>query len=130
MENKPVNQKPRKKNEFRYHDIPVISKRGKKRMVAHPTYVYLKKENIYVYVPITHSPFVRHSKVIKLRKNPNPRDKRASYRVIGIKEDSKEMFSKVRKGWKIDPEDEADIRNEYKKRWFCRSDSRLLSREY
>ena len=32
------------------------------------------------------------------------------------KEDTKDTFGKIQKGWSIDEQDEIDIRNEYKKR--------------
>ena len=116
MENKPVNQKPRKKNEFRYHDVVVTKPfKHKSKIIRHPAYVFLEKDDMYVYVPITHSQKVQNLIVIKLRKNPNPNDERNSYVVIDIKEDPKHSFGDKLKGWSIDPEDEKEIREEYKK---------------
>ena len=116
MKTKSKNQNPRNKNEFRYHDVIAKNNSGKSKVIAHPAYVFMEKGNIFVYVPITHSSNVKNTIVIKLRKNPNPKDTRDSYRVIDIKEDTKDRFSKRLKSWKIDPLDENDIRLEYKKR--------------
>ena len=84
--------------------------------IRHPSYVFLEKGNIYIYISITHSDSVKNAIVIKLKKNPNPQDKRESYRIMEIKEDTKDKFSKRLKKWVMDCEDDNDIREEYKKR--------------
>lgn len=115
MKNKPKSQKPRKRNEFRYHDVIVIKPHLRKSIVIrHPAYVFLETENGYTYVSITHSPKVYNAVVIKLRKNPNPNDSRDSYVVIDIKEAEKKSFGDKLKGWVINPDDEKDIREKYK----------------
>ena len=105
----------RKKKEFRYHKIPVKSKNGKTYEIYHPTYVFLEKGNIYIYVSITHSNHINDKIIIQLRQNPNPKDKRESYWVAKIKNDRKDTFGKREKNWKIDPQDDEDIRNLKKK---------------
>ena len=105
----------KRKKEFRFHSVELPNKIGIKRRIRHPAFVFLEKGNIFVYVTITHSNNVKDVVVIKLRKNPNPKDSRNSYRVIEIREDTKDRFGRREKGWKIDPEDEKDIRDEYKK---------------
>ena len=55
MKRKTKKQTIKKKKEFRYHNIVTFNKRGKKIKIRHPTYVFLEKGNIYVYVSITHS---------------------------------------------------------------------------
>lgn len=115
MKLKSNKQKAKKKNEIRYHNVEIRKGNGKTINIKHPTYVFLEKGNSYIYVVITHSNKVKDYLVVKLRKNPNPKDKRDSYRVVKIYEDVKERFEKSKRGWGIDPEDEQDIRDEYKK---------------
>ena len=103
----------KKKKEFRYHKIVIITDDGKKTTIRHPTYVFLQKGNA---VSITHSNNVSNRTVVRLRINPNPKDKRNSYRVVGIKIDTRDRFGKIQKNWKMDPADDEEIRDEYKKR--------------
>ena len=121
MKSKSTKQVARKRKEFRYHNIEIVNENGTITKIRHPSYVFLEKGNIYIYISITHSDNVKNAIVIKLRKNPNPHDKRDSYRVTEIKEDTKDRFSKKLKKWIMDLEDDNDIREEYKKRWFCQS---------
>ena len=116
MKKKSKKQKVRRKKEFRYHSVEVINKRGTVKRIKHPSYIFLEKGNIYIYVSITHSNNVKDVVVIKLRKNPNPKDKRESYRTFEAKEDTKDKFGKRLRKWSMDPEDDDEIRKEYKKR--------------
>ena len=116
MKSKSKNQIVRKRKEFRYHNIKIANDNGTTTNIRHPSYVFLEKGNIYIYVSITHSDNVKNSIVIKLRKNPNPQDERDSYRIADIKEDTKDRFSKRLEKWVMDLEDDEDIRKEYKKR--------------
>ena len=116
MKLKSNKQKLKKKNEFRYHSVETINLNGEKIRIKHPAYIFLEKGNLYIYISITHSSNVKNHILIKLRKNPNPKDDRDSFRVVGIYEDSKDRFGRRQKGWKIDLEDEQDIRDEYKKK--------------
>lgn len=116
MKKKSKKQVIRKKKEFRYHNIEITNGNGTITKIRHPSYVFLEKGNIYIYVSITHSDNIENVIVIKLRKNPNPRDKRDSYRISEIKEDTKDRFSKRLKKWVMDLEDDEDIRKEFKKR--------------
>ena len=115
MKPKSKKQKTKKKNEFRFHDIEINKANGKVIKIKHPTYVFLEKGNIYIYVVITHSKKVKDYLVVKLRRNPNPKDLRDSFRIIGARKDTKDKFGKREKDWEIDFEDEQDIRDEYKK---------------
>ena len=126
MKKKSNQQKTKKKNEFRYHNVILIRSDGHKIKVRHPAYIFLEKGNLYIYVSITHSNKVENLITIKLRRNPNPQDKLDSYRIVGIKEDTKDKFGRREQDWSIDVEDEQDIRDEYKKRWFCRLVSQLM----
>ena len=116
MKKKSNQQKTKKKNEFRYHNVILIRSDGRKIKVRHPAYIFLEKGNLYIYVSITHSNKVENLITIKLRRNPNPQDKLDSYRIVGIKEDTKDKFGRREQDWSIDVEDEQDIRDEYKKR--------------
>ena len=116
MKKKSKKQIVRKRKEFRYHTIPVSKSNGTITNIKHPSYVFLEKGNIYIYISITHADNVDGAIVIKLRKNPNPNDKRDSYRVVEIKEDTKDRFGKRLKKWVMDIEDDQDIREECKKR--------------
>ena len=106
----------KKRKEIRYHKVEVICKNGNKKDLWHPAYVFLEKGNVYIYVSITHSNKVEEMIVIKLKRNPNPKDKRDSYWVVKIKSDTKDRFGKRREGWSIDENDDQTIRDEYKKR--------------
>ena len=102
--------------EFRYHTIIVVMENGKIKKIRHPTFVFIEKGNIYIYVPITHSSKVMNLITVELRKNPNPKDSRKSYRIKEFRSDTKDRFGRKQKDWSINCEDEKDIRNEYKKR--------------
>ena len=106
----------KKKKEFRFHKVSVIDKRGKMISVRHPAYVFLEKGNVYIYVTITHSDRIKDVVLIELKKNPNPKDKRKSFWVATIKQDTKDTFGKRQKGWKLDPIDDEEIRKKHKKR--------------
>ena len=116
LKRKSKNQSIRKRKEFRYHNIEIVNSNGTITKIRHPSYVFLEKGNIYIYISITHSDNVENAIVIKLRKNPNPHDKRDSYRIAEIKEDTKDRFSKNLKKWVMDLEDDKEIREEYEKR--------------
>ena len=81
MKRKSKNQAARKRKEFRYHNIDIVNQNGTITRIRHPSYVFLEKGNIYIYISITHSDNVENAIVIKLRNNPNPNDKRDSYRI-------------------------------------------------
>lgn len=102
-------------HEFRYHNVDAKNKFGKRINIKHPAYVFLKKGNIFIYVTITHSSKVEDYVVIKLRKNPNPLDKKDAYYVAVVKEDIVDNFKKRERDWRMDPLDDADIQNLYKK---------------
>lgn len=113
MKKKNKKSKARKMKEFRYHSIEIILVKKKKK-IWHPTYVFLVIGNTYRYVVITHSPIINGKALIELRKNPNPKDKRKSYRSSEIESDTKDKFGKARAGWKMDPNDDEDIRKQNK----------------
>ena len=97
------------------HNIELKNKKGKVFQLKHPVYVFLEKGNLYIYVTITHSKEVKNHLVIKLRKNPNPIDRRDAYYVTEIKADTKDTFSRKRK-WELDPLDDKEIRELFNKK--------------
>ena len=107
---KSKNAVAKKKKEFRYHKVQVKSKNGKIVKIRHPSYIFLEKGNIFIFVTITHSNKVENELLIKLRENPNPNDKRKSYWVARIKFDTKDRFGKRDKRWKMNKQDDEDIR--------------------
>ena len=116
MKRKSKKQIVKKKNEFRYHNVVIINKLGKEIKIRHPSYIFLEKGNAYIYVSITHSKNVENHIILELRENPNPKDQRKSFWIVEIKEDTKDRFGRRQKRWRINIEDEKDIREEYKKR--------------
>lgn len=99
----------KRKKEIRFHKIDTINMKGVKRDIFHPAYIFIEKGNVYIYVTITHSKEIEGHILIKLRKNPNPRDNNDAYYVAEIKTDTKDTFGK-RRNWKLDPLDDAEIR--------------------
>ena len=82
-----------------------------KEASVHPAYVIRKKNNNYDYIGLTHSPVTDNKKNIKLRKNPNPKDDRASYVRPFFRSDPIRKFSsKIIRGWKFSKRDKKKIR--------------------
>ena len=100
----------KRRKEFRYHPTNCKGKDGKTIVINHPTYIFLEEGNLYVFVTITHSNNVNDSIVIKLRKNPNPKDQRDSYWVAEIRKDNIKNFGKKHNSWNIDELDDEAIR--------------------
>lgn len=99
------NKRTKTKNEIRYHLVKVKSKAGKILLINHPAFVFMEKDNIYLYVTITHSNKIENLVVIKLSKNPNPNDKKESFWVAEIREDEKKIFGKRHSNWKVAEDD-------------------------
>lgn len=116
MKKKSRKARLKRKKEFRFHKVEIVSKEGKEHDMWHPTYIFLEKGNVYIYVSITHSSIVENKLLIKLSNNPNPNDKRESYWVVEIREDTKDTFSRRLNGWIMSEFDDNDIRSEYEKK--------------
>lgn len=116
MKRKSKKQVIKKKKEFRFHLVEAINIHGKKIKIWHPSYIFLEKGNIFIFVSITHSNNIDNLIVLELRDNPNPKDKQKSFWVVQFKEDTKDRFGRKRKKWKMNELDDTDIRKEYKKR--------------
>ena len=110
MKRKSKNQIIKKKKEFRFHRIVIITGDNKKIKIWHPAYVFLEKGNIFIYVTLTHSNKIYNLALIKLTQNPNPHDNRQSFFVAEIRMDTKEKFTKRQMGWKMNDLDDKTIR--------------------
>ncbi len=108
------NTKGIKKDEFRFHDVVIVKGKSTKRK-KHPAYVWRARGNTYDYYTLTHSSKVPGVKVRKLRKNPDPKDKRDSYVSVESKNDIKSTFGKKQRHWKLDPLDKKELKGETKK---------------
>ena len=104
-----------RRKEFRFHKVLITNKRKKTISIKHPSYVFLKKGNVYIFVTITHSNKVDGKVLVELRHNPDPNDKRKAYWVTEVKKDTKDTFGRREDKWKMDPEDDKDIREKYEK---------------
>lgn len=94
------------KNEFR--------RTNKKDGKNHPTYIYAREGDDYVYLGITHAKITKGTKNIQLDKNPNPKDKRTAYvRPVAQKADKSSFGEKLR-GWFFGESDKEKI-NKLKK---------------
>ncbi len=113
MKKKSRHAQLKRAHEFRYHSVLTKNRNGKSLKISHPSYVFLKKGNVYIYVTITHSSKVEDYVVIKLRKNPNPKDKKDAYYVVDVKQDTKDRFGRRHDDWKIDIQDDIDIRKKF-----------------
>ena len=98
--------KPKRMNEIRFHQDYVTFK---KKKIRHPKYIWRKRGNIYDYHSITHSKEINGKHLIKLRKNPSPKDKKEAYYNPESESDVKSTFGKKLKNWKLDPLDVKDI---------------------
>lgn len=110
MKKKSRHAQLKRRSEFRFHTIGFLHPKGKIHKMRHPAYVFLEKGNLYIYVSLTHSSNIEKLLLIKLRKNPNPKDNKDSYYVEEIKEDTKDSFGVILKDWEMDEEDDHQIR--------------------
>ena len=76
----------------------------------HPSYIFLEKGNVYIYVTITHSKEVEGYVLTKLIQNPDPSDNQDAYVVLDVRQDIKSSFGARRIGWFIVKDDENLIR--------------------
>ena len=110
MKKKSKKARLKRKKEFRFHVVEVITRKGRKKNVRHPAYVFLEKGNLYIYVIVTHQKRVRDYMVIKLEKNPNPEDTTNAYVVMDVQKDLKSSFSERYSKWSITDKDDQLIR--------------------
>ena len=104
------------KDEIRFHNTILKSKKGHKKKKMHPAYVWRARGNTYDYYTLTHSKWVPGVKVRKLTKNPNPKDMRDSYIAVKSMNDKKGTFTKKQRNWALDPADKAKLSKKTKKR--------------
>lgn len=105
----------KKRKEIRFHGVKIYNKKGIKINISHPAYIFLQKDNLLIYVSITHSNHVEDYFVVQLTKNPNPFDDQDSFWVADVRQDTKENFGKLKNDWEIDKADDEAIRNFYDK---------------
>ena len=110
MKKKSKNARLKRKNEFRFHKVEKKTKRGRIRKIMHPSYIFLEKGNVYIYVTITHSKEVEGYVLTKLIQNPDPSDNQDAYVVLDVRQDIKSSFGARRIGWFIVKDDENLIR--------------------
>lgn len=115
-ETKTNNKSLIRKREIRFHPTETKTRKGKKIISDHPTFIFLQNGDIFIYVQITHSKNIRGKILIKMRKNPNPKDIRDSYYIEEILEDKLVNFGKKHADWIVDEQDESDIRKLYDKK--------------
>ena len=78
---------------------------------GHPAYVIRKDGKDYDYIGLTHSPVTDNKRNLRLRKNPNPNDKRVSYIRPFFRKDPIKRFAKKKiRGWKFTKRDKKKIR--------------------
>ena len=115
MKNKSKHAQLKRKKEFRYKKIEILTRNGLKKKISHPAYIFLEKGNLYIYVTITHSESVENYLVLKLSENPNPLDKKDSYWIAEIRQDTKDKFEKRKDDWKMNEIDDLKIRELFEK---------------
>ena len=76
----------------------------------HPTYIYKKEGDEYIYVGITHAEVTNNTKNIKLEKNPNPNDNRPAYYIPQQNKEKVSNFGRKYPNWKMSEKDKKDIR--------------------
>lgn len=91
------------KNEFRR-----TNKKGGKN---HPTYIYAREGDDYVYLGLTHSRITENVENIRLDKNPNPKDKRPAYVRPMSQKANRSSFGKKFIGWFFSESDKEKIEN-------------------
>ena len=98
---------PRKKRKFKKHFRINRSKQSHN----HPAYVIRKIGDSFDYISLTHSPITDSKKNVKLKQNPNPKDRANSYARPFFRRDPIKKFSKKKlRGWKISKKDKCRIR--------------------
>ena len=105
----------KRKHEFRYYNQLKIDRRGRQFKYRHPSYIFMEKGSFYIFVTLTHSTSILNHVVIKLKKNPNPKDRTDAFYVAEVKEDTKDRFGKRLIEWKIDESDDKSIRESFEK---------------
>ena len=115
-ETKTNNKSLIRKREIRFHPTETKTRNGKRKISDHPTFIFLQNGDIFIYVQITHSKNIRGKILIKMRKNPNPKDIKDSYYIEEILEDNLVNFGKKHDKWIVDEQDESDIRKQYEKK--------------
>lgn len=115
MKKKSKKAVPQKTSQFRYHKVNVPKDNGTIITIWHPTFIFLIIGNVYRYVLLTHSEKIDGEVLVEIVPNPNSKDKRPSYRMVGYKEDTKDRFGRKLHGWKMPITVEIEIRKNKKR---------------
>ena len=115
MKSKSKKQPLKRKHEFRNHAVVFLNRKGKVVKIKHPAYVFFEQGNIYYFVQLTHSSSIQGKITIQLRNNPNPKDNRKAFYIAKTQNDKKDSFGKKKNGWRMNPEDDKEIRQEFEK---------------
>ena len=94
------------KNEFR--------KKNSQDGRGHPTYIYARQGDDYLYLGLTHAEITKGVRNIRLDKNPNPKDSRTAYVRPKAEKNNKASFGKKLQGWSFSDSDKEKIKK-YKK---------------
>lgn len=96
-----MSKKTEKRNEFR--------KKNSKDGRGHPTYIFARQGNDYIYLGLTHAEVTKGIKNIPLESNPNPSDKRKAHVIPKVQRNNKSSFGKKLKGWFFSKNDKSKI---------------------
>ena len=91
----------KKKSEIRLHNVELKNRNNQLINIMHPAYIFLENNQVFIYVTLTHSDKVRELLTIRLKRNPNPNDRKDAYWVAEIRSDKKENFTKIKKKMEI-----------------------------
>lgn len=103
---KKQSRKYKPKNEFRTNNSPITK--------GHPNYVFGETNKKYKSFGITHSPSKNYTSV-RLKTNPNPKDKTTAYVEVKPKTANKKYYSEPLPNWKFSKDDMSVIRHLIKK---------------
>jgi hypothetical protein len=93
-------------DEFRY-----IDQHENTKAEGHPAHIYAKNDTQAKYMQLTHSEFIKDMEDanIRLKENPNPKDKRTAYIIPKSEISNLEDLGKIKNGWKLSEIDDETI---------------------
>ena len=97
----------RKKNRNRFNER--FYSHGKANS-GHPTFVFAKQGDEFLFVGITHSDITDNVSNIPLDVNPNPLDKRPSFIRPNVGRDHYQSFGRKQKTWKFAKSDKGKVK--------------------
>lgn len=103
---KKESRKYKPRNEFRVNNSPLAE--------GHPHYIFGEKNGKYKSLGLTTHP-IKGVKHIKLKRNPDPNNKDASYLQIRVHTAKKKYYTDPLEGWGFTKEDMTVVRHRIKK---------------